>query len=75
MFVVSEDDAATIRTAYAEGGELTAAVELRRLFPGLANNENTRPVPGPSPDGSRCPRCRRRNPHVGQAGPERADQV
>jgi hypothetical protein len=42
MFVVSESDAAAIRTAFNEGGELSAAIELRRLFPGLANNENTR---------------------------------
>jgi hypothetical protein len=42
MFMVSETEAAAIRTAYEQGGELSAAVELRRLFPGLANNENTR---------------------------------
>jgi hypothetical protein len=42
MFVVSELDAAAIRAAFDQGGELSAAVELRRLFPGLANNENTR---------------------------------
>jgi hypothetical protein len=42
MFIVSEAEAAAIRTAYEQGGELAAAVELRRLFPGLANNENTR---------------------------------
>jgi hypothetical protein len=40
--VVSESDAAAIRAAFDQGGELSAAVELRRLFPGLANNENTR---------------------------------
>jgi hypothetical protein len=49
-------EAAAIRAAYEQGGELAAAVELRRLFPGLANNENTRicartivgwkPIPG-----------------------------
>jgi hypothetical protein len=42
MFIVSEAECAAIRTAYEQGGELAAAVELRRLFPGLANNENTR---------------------------------
>ena len=42
MFVVNEADAAAIRAAYEQGGELSAVVELRRLFPGLANNENTR---------------------------------
>jgi hypothetical protein len=42
MFVVSEADATAIRTAFEQGGELSAAVELRRLFPGLANNETAR---------------------------------
>jgi hypothetical protein len=41
MFV-NEAEAAAISAAYEQGGELAAAVELRRLFPGLANNENTR---------------------------------
>jgi hypothetical protein len=42
MFAVSEAEATAIRDAFNEGGELSAVVELRRLFPGLANNENTR---------------------------------
>jgi hypothetical protein len=42
MFAVNEADAAAIRAAYEQGGELAAVVELRRLFPSLANNENTR---------------------------------
>jgi hypothetical protein len=42
MFLVSEEDAAAIRAAYEQGGELSAAVELRRLFPGIADNENAR---------------------------------
>jgi hypothetical protein len=42
MFTVSEADAAAIRTAYDQGGELSAAVELRRLFPGITDNENAR---------------------------------
>jgi hypothetical protein len=33
MFVVSEVEAAAIRTAFEQSGELAAAVELRRLFP------------------------------------------
>jgi hypothetical protein len=33
MFVVSEAEAAAIRTAFEQGGELSAAVELRQLFP------------------------------------------
>jgi hypothetical protein len=42
MFTVSESDAEAIRRAYEDGGELSAAVELRRLFPGIADNENAR---------------------------------
>jgi hypothetical protein len=39
MFMVSEVDAAAIRAAYERGGDLLAAVELRRLFPGIGDNE------------------------------------
>jgi hypothetical protein len=42
MFMVSEQDATAIRTAYEQGGELSAAVELRRLFPGITDNANAR---------------------------------
>jgi hypothetical protein len=38
MFVVSETQAAAIRTAFERGGELSAALELRRLFPGITDN-------------------------------------
>jgi hypothetical protein len=42
MFVVSEADAAAIRTAFEQGGEFAAAVELRRRFPGVADNAHAR---------------------------------
>jgi hypothetical protein len=42
MFVVSESDAAAIRAAFDHGGELSAAVELRRLFPGISDNDKAR---------------------------------
>lgn len=42
MFMVSEPEAAAIRAAFERGGEFSAAVELRRLFPGLADNAETR---------------------------------
>jgi hypothetical protein len=42
MFVVSEVDADAIREAFNKGGELSAAVELRRRFPGIADNQNAR---------------------------------
>jgi hypothetical protein len=42
MFVVSEADAAAIRTAFEQRGEFAAAVELRRLFPGVTDNAQAR---------------------------------
>jgi hypothetical protein len=42
MFVVSEAEAAAIRSAFDRGGELSAAVELRRLFPGITDNAQAR---------------------------------
>ena len=38
MFSVSEAEAAVIRTAFEQRGELSAVVELRRLFRALTNN-------------------------------------
>jgi hypothetical protein len=38
MFIVSEEDAATIRATFDKDGELSAAIELRRRFPGIADN-------------------------------------
>jgi hypothetical protein len=38
MFVVTEEDAAAIRAVYEQRGEFAAAVELRRLFPGITDN-------------------------------------
>lgn len=35
MFVVTEADAAAIRVAFQEEGELSAIIELRRRFPGI----------------------------------------
>jgi hypothetical protein len=69
MFVVSEADAAAIRAAFEQRGEFAAAVELRRLFPGITDNAQARecarviagwmPLPPRSP---RLPRGRRREP-------------
>jgi hypothetical protein len=42
MFCVTEADAAAIRTVYEQDGELSAAIELRRRFPGITDNENAR---------------------------------
>lgn len=41
MFIVSEEAAAAIRTAYEQDGELCAAIELRR-FPGIIDNAKAR---------------------------------
>lgn len=38
MFVVTEADAAAIRTAFDQEGELSAAIALCRLFPGITSN-------------------------------------
>jgi hypothetical protein len=42
MFVVTEADAAAIRTAYEQEGELSAAIEVRRLFPGITDSAEAR---------------------------------
>jgi hypothetical protein len=42
MFLVNEADAAAIRVLFDEQGELSAAIELRRRFPGIAENAKAR---------------------------------
>jgi hypothetical protein len=42
MFVVSEADAAAVRTIFEQEGELSAATELRRRFPGITDNAQAR---------------------------------
>jgi hypothetical protein len=42
MFTISEEAAAAIRTAFEQQGELSAAIELRRLFPGVTDNVQAR---------------------------------
>ena len=42
MFVVTEADAAAIRTAFHEEGELSAMIELRQRFPGIADHAQAR---------------------------------
>jgi hypothetical protein len=37
MFVVSPAEAEAIRTAWITGGEFSAAIEVRRLFPGISD--------------------------------------
>ncbi len=42
MFVVTEADATEIRAIFERDGELSAAIELRRRFPGIADNAKAR---------------------------------
>jgi hypothetical protein len=64
MFVVTEAEAAAIRAAFDRGGEFTAAVELRRMFPGITDTtqarECTRTIAGWQP--LRPPRPLRKRP-------------
>jgi hypothetical protein len=42
MFVVTEAEAAAIRATFEQRGEFAAAVELRRLFPGITDTMQAR---------------------------------
>ena len=42
VFIITEEDAAAIRAAFDQDGELSAATELRRRFPGIADNAHAR---------------------------------
>jgi hypothetical protein len=42
MFVVTEADAAAIRAVFEQHGEFSAAIELRRRFPGITDNAQER---------------------------------
>jgi hypothetical protein len=42
MFLVSEADTAAIRAIFEQEGELSAAIEVRRLFPGITDNTEAR---------------------------------
>jgi hypothetical protein len=60
MFAVSDADAAVTRAVVHQRGELSATVELRRLFPGLdaeTARECTRTIVGWEPRSGRqlCP--------------------
>jgi hypothetical protein len=72
MFTVTEAEAAAIRTAYEQDGELSAAIELRRLFPGITDNakarECARTIAGWTPLPASVSKVRRRR-RKGQSAP------
>jgi hypothetical protein len=53
MFIITEADAAAIRAVFNQEGELSAAIELRRRFPGVTDNTKARAC-GASLGGRRC---------------------
>jgi hypothetical protein len=44
MFSISDKDIAAIQAAFGRGGEFTAAIEVRRLFPGIPDNAEARRI-------------------------------
>jgi hypothetical protein len=42
MFVVTEAESAAIRAVFDQEGELSAAIEVRRLFPSVTDNAKAR---------------------------------
>ncbi len=42
MFLVTEADADAIRAIFNQEGELSAAIEVRRRFPGITDNAKAR---------------------------------
>jgi len=68
MFVVTEADAAAIRTAFEQDGEFSAAIELRRRFPGITANttarECARSIAGWPPRPAPAPKATRRYPRT-----------
>jgi hypothetical protein len=60
MFTVSEEEAAAIRAAFEQQSKLSAAIELRRLFPAVTDNVQARNVRASLPD-----ECRSRHDRLG----------
>ena len=42
MFIITEADVDAIRAIFSQEGELSAAIELRRRFPGITDNAKAR---------------------------------
>src|ERR1700688_3782926 len=82
MFLVTEADAAAIRAIFEKEGKLSAAIEVRRLFPGITDNaearECARTIAGWKPlPAAACqitPLRLRRSRGLGPRSPDRARQ-
>jgi len=44
MFSISDKDIAAIQAAFERGGQFAAAIEVRRLFPGIPDNAEARRI-------------------------------
>ena len=44
MFSISDKDIAAIQSAFDRGGESSATIELRRIFPGIPDNAEARRI-------------------------------
>jgi hypothetical protein len=76
MFCVDGSSAEAIHRAFDEGGELPAAVELRRHFPGIVDNADARrcvqaitgwmPIASLTTEGGQGTRLRHRSAGVGR---------
>jgi len=66
MFAVSEEDAAAIRDAFDQAGELSAAIEVRRRLPLITDNAEAkacaRTIAGWQPIPATLPKPARRRP-------------
>lgn len=67
MFIVSEADADAIRAAFHNEGELSAAIELRRRFPGITDNAQARTCARTITGWRPLPRSPATVPHCGPA--------
>ncbi len=73
MFVVTDADAAAIRDVFERDGELSAAIELRRRFPGITDNARARAcvrtIAGRTPQAASPPKVTRLRQPRCQPGP------
>ena len=68
MYVVTEADAAAVREVYERDGELSAAIELRRRFPGITDKPRRGSRRGPLLGGQLLPPRPARRPRKREGG-------